>query len=50
MDVIALQAVIAGNCIGTDLLERVTLVRISGRVIDSGSKEILSQLPIAWRV
>ncbi len=47
MNVVALEAMITGYDVGADFLESVTLVWISGGVIDCGGEEVLGQLMAA---
>ena len=47
MDIVTLQAVIAGNRVGADLLEGMALVGIGGGVIDCRGEVVLGQLMAA---
>ena len=47
MNVVALEAMITSYDVGADFLESVTLVRISGGVIDCRGEEVLRQLVAA---
>src|SRR5689334_11277511 len=44
VDVVAFQPVVTGNRVGADFLERVTLMGISGRVVDCGGEKVFGQL------
>src|ERR1700694_5335496 len=44
MHVVAHEAVVAGDGVGADFLECVTLVRVSGGVVDCAGEEVLGQL------